>query len=148
MLVKSGNGEEQMRLNSTCRLLVCFVAALVTGCGPPGPFDYVPVSGKVVFEDGSPLTVGRVVFQPLAPPVGAAHPRAGTADLNSNGEFTSATSYKPNDGLVPGEHKVAIMYAVDDAGKPLVADEFTNIATTPLTVNTADVPFTITIKKP
>lgn len=138
-----------MTSRGAVRALVLAVAAVTAaGCGQAGPFDYVPVSGHVVFEDGTPLAVGRVIFQPLAEPVDGAHPRAGAADLDSSGNFSSATSYKPGDGLVPGQHKVAIMFAVDEDGRALVSKEFTRMTTTPLVVDTDDSPFTITVSRP
>lgn len=118
------------------------------GCGSSGPFDYVKVSGNVSFEDGEPLTVGRVIFESQAASVGNAHPRAGVGDLSDSGDFESVTSYKPGDGLVPGEHKVAIMYAVDKNGKSLVPKELASIGTTTLIVNTDDSPFEIVIPRP
>jgi len=125
-----------------------FFSLALAGCGSNGPFDYVESSGSVKFDDGEPLTTGRVIFQPLAQPVGDAAPRAGVADLSDSGKFNSVTSYKPGDGLVPGQHKVAIMYAVDENGVSLVPQEYTSIGTTPLTVDTANLPFEITIPRP
>jgi hypothetical protein len=118
------------------------------GCGGNGPFSYVSASGSVHFEDGAPLTVGKVIFKPLAEAKGAAHPRSGGANLDSEGRFRSVTSYKPGDGLVPGKHKVAIMFAVDEKGQSLVHPDYTNMATTPLEVDTADGPFEIVVPRP
>ena len=38
-------------------LLFCFVICFIVGCG-----EGYPVTGKVTFPDGNPLTVGRVMF--------------------------------------------------------------------------------------
>ena len=40
---------------------LCLVVACVAGCGPGGPATQ-PVTGKVTFSDGSPLTQGTVIF--------------------------------------------------------------------------------------
>lgn len=136
-----------MNYRNSFASIICLCLAL-PGCGSSGPFDYVKASGTVKFDDGEPLTVGRVIFQPLAQPVGDAAPRAGVGDLSDSGAFNSVTSYKPGDGLVPGQHKVAIMYAVDENGESLVPKEYTSIGTTPLTVDTANLPFEITIPRP
>ncbi|TWT35293.1 hypothetical protein KOR34_01810 [Posidoniimonas corsicana] len=128
-------------------LLAIVTLPLLFGCGG-GPFDYVPASGRVTYEDGQPLQVGKVIFKSMAPAVGGAHPRPAGADLNPDGTFDSVTSHKPGDGLVPGKHTVAIMFAVDENGNSLVPAEYTNIATTPITVDTADAPFQITIPRP
>jgi hypothetical protein len=58
------------------------------------------------------------------------------------------TSYKYGDGLVPGRHKVAIEQVKDKNGRLLVPKELTNVATTPLEVNTDDAPFDIKVPKP
>jgi hypothetical protein len=129
-------------------LIGALAVAVVAGCGPQSPFEYVPVSGKVTYEDGSPVTVGKVYFVPDAPPKDGMHPRTATADLNADGTFASVTSYKPGDGIVPGKHKVAIMFAEDANGNPLVAKDYTSFATSPLVVDTADAPFEIKVPKP
>ncbi|WP_197526726.1 hypothetical protein [Botrimarina colliarenosi] len=133
-------------LTASAALALLFSASL--GCNNGSPFAYVAASGSVHFEDGEPLTVGKVIFKPMAEAKGTAHPRAGGADLNSEGRFDSVTSYKPGDGLVPGKHKVAIMFAVDDKGNSLVDTDYTNIATTPLMVDTAETPFKIVVPRP
>lgn len=124
------------------------LVATLIGCGSGSPFDYVPARGVVRYEDGEPVPVGKVIFKSLAEPKGAAHARPGGADLDNSGSFSSVTSYKPGDGLVPGKHKVAIMFAVDDDGKPLVHPDYANMSTTPLEVDTADSPFEIVVKRP
>jgi hypothetical protein len=136
-------------LTARKRAVLCIATVvLLTGCGPQSPFEYVPVSGKVTYEDGSPVTVGKVFFVPDAPPKDGMHPRTATADLNADGTFASVTSYKPGDGIVPGKHKVAIMFAEDASGNPLVAKDYTSFATSPLVVDTADAPFDIKVPKP
>ena len=116
------------------------------GCGSGGPFDYVPVSGTVKYEDGTPFPADGIQLRfdaQDAPKVENAFPRPGLARLNAQGEFDSVTSYKYGDGLIPGKHKVAI-----EAGPTVVAKEYSSIATTPLVVDTNDAPFDIKVPKP
>jgi hypothetical protein len=122
-----------------------------SGCGGTGsPFDYVKVGGKLSYEDGTPIPAEgiKLVFDSQAPPVGNAHPRPGSAMVSAGGEFKDVTSYKYADGLVPGKHKVSILYATDAAGKLLVPAEYTKASTTPLVVDTAELPFEIKVPKP
>lgn len=120
------------------------------GCGSNSPFEYVKVSGKLTYEDGTPIPADgiKLVFNSQAPPIGDAHPRPGSAMVSASGEFNDVTSYKYADGLVPGKHKVSILYATDADGKLLVPVEYTKANTTPLMVDTADAPFEIKVPKP
>jgi hypothetical protein len=106
------------------------------------------VRGKVVFEDGSPLTGGELQFVSQAPAKGLAHPRPAAAHLKADGTFDAVTSHKYGDGLIPGKHKVAILNARGSDGTSLVPEKYTNSATTPLEVDTADAPLEIVVPKP
>jgi len=113
--------------------------ALGVGCGSNEPFDYIPVHGKLTFEDGSPIPASGIVlqFQALdAEPVNGMHPRPAQASVDAQGVFTQATSHKYGDGLIPGKHKVAIYYATDAKGKLLVSKEYTHLGNTPLVIET------------
>ncbi len=115
--------------------------ALLAGCGSDGPFEYVPVHGKVTFEDGAVIPAGSIVLQFKAidaKPVGEMTPRIAEAQVDGQGVFTCATSYKYGDGLIPGKHKVAIQYANDAKGKLLVPQDCTSLATTPLVIDTGE----------
>jgi len=98
-------------------LAVCAAAVVViwtmSGCGGSSdPFEIVPVSGKVTYEDGTPMPVGRltVVFTPHAQPIEAnAFPRQAQAEVNvADGTFASATTHKFGDGLILGHHSVEV----------------------------------------
>jgi hypothetical protein len=128
-----------------------FLAATACGCGSRSPFDYDEVSGKVTYEDGTPIPGGglRLRFEALdAPPVENAVPRPAFANANGDGVFDCATSYKYGDGLIPGRHKVAIEVGNGPQGKPLVPKEYLNVSTTPLEIDTANSPLEIKVPKP
>lgn len=136
--------------NRAAVLIAIFVVASYIGCGSGSPFEYVPVQGKVTYEDGSPIPAHGLVLQFITMDVGTqgqAHPRPGAADLDDKGSFTCATSYKYGDGLVPGKHKVAIYYATDAKGKLLVPKEYTLVATTPLVIDTSNSPLEIMVPR-
>lgn len=129
-------------------VLATLACVFSLGCGSGAPFSYKKVSGRVVFDDGVPVTRGKVIFDPQSSPVGEAHPRAGAADLDSEGRFSEATTFKPGDGIVAGKHKVAIMFTEGSDGKASVDPIYANVATTPVEVDTADLPFEIVVKRP
>lgn len=141
-------------MKSCQRTLLSLVAALlgVVGCNQ-GPYSYVPASGTVTYEDGSPISAASIqlVFRSTAPPIDEkTKPRLGKAGVNTaDGSFGAVTSYKPRDGLIPGEHRVTVI-AYDDQGRPskAVPPECSDGAKTPLVVHTDDRPFDIRIPKP
>jgi hypothetical protein len=133
------------------RALLLTSCLVCVGCGPRSPYEYVEASGQIAYEDGTAIPSGgiRLLFSAMdAPSVEGAHPRPGVAEVNEKGEFTCVTSYKYGDGLVPGRHKVAVQEVKDKQGRLLVPKEFTNIATTPLTIDTSEAPFDIKVPKP
>jgi hypothetical protein len=120
---------------------LALIIVLLAGCGGEGPFEYAPVRGKVVFEDGAAIPATGMVLQFKAidaKPVGDMIPRVAQAQVDASGVFTHATSYKYGDGLIPGKHKVAIQFATDAAGKLLVASDCTSLTTTPIVIDTGD----------
>ena len=131
---------------------VLATAMWLAGCGDSGsPFDYIQVSGQLVYEDGSPIGKDNMRVQFVSidqSTVGQAHPRPALASLDREGRFESVTSYKYGDGLVPGKHKVAILDAEDPSGKLLVPLEYTNVNSSPLIISTEDLPLEIKVPKP
>lgn len=136
------------RLDPPCLLLLA--VAFIAGCGSNDPFSYVRARGKVTYDDGTPIPGKvRLAFQPEAPPIGNEHPHMGEAEANEQGEFNHVTSHKYADGLLQGKHKVAFsLGGMDVLGRPNVPKEYTDFATTPLEVDTKDLPFDIKIPKP
>ena len=75
------------------------ILAGLPGCGGTSN----PVSGKVVFSDGTPLTAGWVVFETAEAP-----------RLSANGEIRPDGTFrlgmlKPGDGLPEGRYRAAVM---------------------------------------
>ena len=76
----------------------------LAGCARHGPSlpEPVPARGKVLLPSGQPLRAGRVQFNRLDPPNVDAF-----GDVAADGSFT-LTTYKPDDGAVPGRYVVTI----------------------------------------
>ena len=132
-------------------IAVAALFTLLAGCQGGSPFDYVPVSGQVTFEDGDIIPAKGMKLQFATVdigPKGDMYPRPATASLDAQGRFNYATSYKHADGLVPGRHKVAIGYAKDAKGKLLIPKECTHLSTTPLVVDTDELPLKILVPRP
>ena len=137
-------------LNSRClRLLACCLLTLLVGCGGSG--DYVEVSGKVTYEDGSviPIRGMQVIFNPQVNSTeGRAgrskRPRAARAAVNEkDGTFDTATTYTYGDGLPAGKYIVTLQ----DAERKL-PPAYASLDTTPFHADTKDSPFTFLVKKP
>ena len=79
--------------------LSLFVLVFATaGCG-----DMVRVVGKVTYADGTPLTVGQIVFTDDF--------YMGKSDLDKNGEYSIHTRRR-NDGIKKGTYRVYITGAI------------------------------------
>ncbi len=83
------------------RLLASLTVLSVVGflCGCTQTPSVVPVSGKVLYN-GEPLPFGIVMFQPEKG-------QAAQGEIQPDGSFQLST-YGPNDGAVPGRHKVSV----------------------------------------
>ena len=107
-------------------VMLCTAAACI-GCGG----DQVGLSGKVVFsDDNSPVTFGTVCF---ATPTFQAK-----GEINADGSFIMG-SRSAQDGLPPGNYKVAIFGCTEDAGGDkiysLLDPKWTSPSTTDYTVD-------------
>jgi hypothetical protein len=132
----------------------CCVGAIsltifAVGCSR-SPFTFVPASGKITYEDGTPLpTEGglRVIFVSTAAPRedGTRAPQA-AAFPDARGEFSRVSSTRSEGGMATGEYKVAIMYEGTDA-KRFVPRDYISPKTTPLVVHTDNLPFDIKVPK-
>jgi hypothetical protein len=131
-----------------CGWMLAF--AVLAGCNKE-PFSQVRASGKVVYEDGTPIPVDKLMlkFYPEAGPKDAkTYPRPGSAIVDkATGSFDAVTTHKYGDGLVAGKHKVTL-WSPSGVPKSAVPPEYCNLDRTPLEVDTANVPFELKIKKP
>lgn len=95
------------------RRVIWAATLLLAGCAgvPDRPPEVVPVSGKVVFRGGQPMPGGRVEF----------HPKGGgkeaSGELDKNGGFR-LTSWKKDDGVMPGEYAVTVKPFTYKTGNP------------------------------
>jgi hypothetical protein len=116
-------------------IALSILLACASGCGSGAPFDFTPISGKITYEDGSPIPAPglRLYFYPQnVPPVGDAYAPQAVAVVEADGSFASATTRKFGDGVVPGKQKVALFFATDAKGKLLGPKPYPSGATTPL----------------
>ena len=128
--------------------------ATVAGCGGGPPYKTAKISGKVAYEDGTPIKAAsiRLQFVSQAEPIDLkTRPKDGTAEVNAEGAFDSVSTWKPGDGAILGEHKVCVL-AFDEKGKfsPAVPAIYRNPNTTPLEVTVSGSgmePAELTIKK-
>jgi hypothetical protein len=82
----------------------------LAGCGG----GLHPVRGKVLLDDGKPLTRGMVIFQATL----------GDQTLQADGEIHDDGSFQmrtntPGDGVAPGTYKVVIQVPPLDSDKPM-----------------------------
>jgi hypothetical protein len=141
-----------MNLYSQVLLLICAaVLHLIAGCSGSGsPFDSVPVSGKVTYEDGSPIPVQgmTIFFHCQEPPTDGMHPRPATAGVGPDGTFKDVTTYKFADGLVLGEHKVSLVAQKGEKLTTEIPREYALPDKTPLVVEVTESGQFLEIKVP
>jgi len=112
-----------------------FLVVGLVGCSHRGGATY-PVTGTVKLSDGKPLAGGRILFQPTGEQTNSAR-----GIIAQDGSF-QLTTFEPNDGAVPGEHKVVITPAVPEEAldnptaiaryRSLVDQRYQNVDSTPL----------------
>jgi hypothetical protein len=132
----------------------CFLILLaltLIGCSDgSNPFNSVPVSGKVVYEDGTAIPVQSMMlyFYSEEPPKEGMHPRPARVGVGADGTFKEITTYKLNDGLVLGKHKISIV--CQENGKPSkkIPKECSNPTATPLEIEVTHSGQVLEIKVP
>jgi hypothetical protein len=130
---------------------VCLLAAcLLGGCSSDIPFPLVPIQGTITYEDGTPIPGVYLQFVPQTPELDKkTYPRPGVAEVAGNGTIELVTTYNYADGIIPGKHKVIVMALDEYDNRTLAVDEkYGSESTTPLLLDTEDVPFLIKIEKP
>ena len=83
--------------------LMIVVMTTLVGCGK-SQVTTVPVRGTITFHGGDWPTEGMVIFAPKTPAQG--YPRRGGQGMfDKDGKFEAST-FEPNDGLIPGTYLV------------------------------------------
>jgi hypothetical protein len=121
-----------MRAGTACFALAAFLATLGTGCGErtgPHVAATVAIKGKVTYN-GKPLTRGSITFEPVD--IG----REANGEIQPDGTFQMST-FKANDGAVPGVHRVAVSGTGKVDGKPLPV-KFQSPASSHIEIEVAD----------
>ncbi len=130
-------------------LLLGTVVSAVGGCG--GPKTYA-VQGKVIYKDGTPLTDGQVVFEPVDPTVKV----SARGDIKPDGTFR-LTTYKDGDGAVEGKYRAVVLppwppevYENRPAPPPVIDPRFQEFERSGLefTVTPGKNNFTLVVEKP
>jgi hypothetical protein len=107
-------------LRSFLWLLGLVLAVSSAGCGPqnnPVLEKTIPVHGKVVAADGSPVRGGQITFHPKDPTKGEAR-----GSIGKDGSFELGT-YGVKDGAMPGSYTVSV--------EPMVYDQQGNMRPDP-----------------
>jgi hypothetical protein len=124
-----------LRATLMTSLCVCFFCL---GCGPSAPFQMVPVSGQVRYEDETPIPGAkvRVEFHSARAPLGPkTYPRKGVAECDSHGHFSEVTTWKHADGAIVGPQKIVVL-SFDEQQRPTLAvpREYQSPTSTPLNI--------------
>lgn len=137
-----------------CAALGVIVATVVlSGCGSGNGYSTTQPTGKITYEDGSliPAAGIQLRLKSLASDDPNVTPRTGMITVNvADGTFNGGMTYKPDDGVIAGKHKVGISLT----GKPgqdirkLVPAAYISAASTPVEVDTDALPWEIKIPKP
>lgn len=128
--------------------LLALLILAVLGCG--GGQKTHPVTGKVTFPDGTPLTKGEVVFE------GAEYEARG--QIKEDGTYELG-SYEVDDGAPPGSYRVYLDGAAaghsddfeegEDEPKPLVHPRFLSAETSKLECEVdGETTFDIAVEQP
>lgn len=147
------NGESTTFFNMTrayLALTLMIIGSSTLGCGSGNPYALVPIEGKITYEDGTPIPNLQLSFKSTEPPLdGKTYPRPTTTTIADDGTIEYATTNVYGDGIIAGEHKVIVQSR--NAKMAITKDvpiKYGKEQTTPLTVNTAEMPFNILIEKP
>lgn len=125
------------------RLLVPLLVVTAAGCGS----GRYPVTGKVAFEDGSPLDEGTVSAEATID----GKLVAARGNIQNDGSFQLGTE-RPGDGALPGKYRVVVLpRALGDSEnaqgmKPAVADKFTRFDTSGITHEVPNGPSELNIR--
>jgi hypothetical protein len=120
-------------------LAVGVLALSLAGCGD----GLQPVTGKVVYEDGTPVSGGSVTFNSKDKGTNA------SGDIADDGTFSLA--FNGSKGAAPGQYKVVVVGKDTGYGNPPTVDDvYGDPSKTPLTqeIVAGKNDITVTVKKP
>ena len=105
-------------------LFICCLSVFLVGCS-----GKVSIEGTVTYPDGTPLTLGTVIFEKENYQV------AGQVDANGHYRLSEI---RPGDGILPGNYAVRVSAQTggSSSGEPVVkyvAGKYENTATSGLT---------------
>jgi hypothetical protein len=138
----------EMNTRSNVRFSPALIAGLsmfasFTGCGSNVPFDFVPVHGKISYEDGSLIAADSILitFNPIrSEEKSKMVPPGGQTNVNvQDGTFSAVSSHRANDGVAVGRHKVVVVaFKKGPNGSPVpiaaVPPVYRSEGTTPLEI--------------
>jgi hypothetical protein len=120
----NGRGVAPRSCRAAALALLIFFA--VGGCGSQ---TYFPVSGSVTYKDGTPVTAGLVIFEPVSQKISA------RGEIKADGTFQLGT-HGDDDGAMEGEYKVLVAPPpLPEEGRrrrPTVHPKYQNLDSTPL----------------
>lgn len=87
--------------------VMALAASGATGCGSSKRPQTVDIHGQVTLAGGPWPQAGEVYFLPLEPAAGLPR-RAAVSAFETDGRFSTPTSWAPGDGIVPGKYRVYI----------------------------------------
>lgn len=130
-----------MKMNFKSKVTLPLMLLLISvGCSND-PFALVQVTGTVKFEDGSPVlnSTYKIRFSPQVESLdGITFPRMGVVEVDSEGNFISATTSRYKDGLTKGENIVFFDLGKGGDGKPIVPFEYTRVKTSPIRIDLSE----------
>jgi hypothetical protein len=132
-----------MNAHLSKRIFFGFLLLTLAACGGNKVGHVVPVSGKVINADGSPLKDGSVAFFPNKDKGNTSTHEAG-GTINADGTYEAYT--KGSKGVPPGHYKVTVMaQSIADSTTPtkakvLVPEKFTKRETTTLLIEVVESP--------
>ncbi|MGL4552294.1 MAG: hypothetical protein ACRC33_14035 [Gemmataceae bacterium] len=90
------------------KMRLCFLAAALAGCAPPGPVAVHPTAGTVTY-DGKPAAGVRVFLVPTSAPSVPLVPQNPSAVTDAAGRF-ALTTYREGDGAAEGGYQVVLLW--------------------------------------
>jgi len=106
-----------------------FIWLTMIGAASCGNQTYFPVSGKITHKDGTPVTAGLVIFEPVNQKSGA------RGEIHTDGTFQLGTN-NTRDGAMEGEYKVLVAPPpLPEEGKRLrspIHPKYQSLESTPL----------------